>query len=173
VHGRVDFALQLQRQVQRAVEANRPFLGRLARVLPYERPPLGFLREFVVDKSGEYQNRLDLKMRGLSPLVHAVRVLALEQGLTATGTLERLEGLARRGVLAERFVGDLREAFSFITLLRIARHLEARAAGLESDSFVAPASLSQVQRKMLKDSFGVINELQKLLAQRHQDQMVA
>ncbi|MFH1057457.1 MAG: putative nucleotidyltransferase substrate binding domain-containing protein [Pseudomonadota bacterium] len=173
MHGRTDFAAQLRQQVRREVETNRPFVARLARLLPYEQPPLGFLREFVVDKSGEYQNRLDLKMRGLSPLVHAVRVLALEQGLLATGTLERLEGLARRAVVSERFAGDLREAFSFITLLRIARHLEARAAGLEPDSFVVPASLSPVQRKMLKDSFAVINELQELLASRYQDQMVA
>ncbi|MCA1988863.1 MAG: DUF294 nucleotidyltransferase-like domain-containing protein [Desulfarculus sp.] len=173
VGGSDGFAAFLRQRVTKVLETNRQFLARLARLLPYSRAPLGFLRDYVVDKSGEYQARLDLKQSGLTPLVHGVRVLALEQGLAATSTLERLEALARRGVVSDTFAGDLREAFSFITLMRIARHLEARAAGLEPDAQVVPASLSPVQRKMLKDSFAIINELQDLLARRHQDQQVA
>ena len=173
VHSEMDLAGPLRQRVGRAAEGNRQFLSRLARLGPVDRPPLGFLREFVVDKSGGYQEQLDLRSSGIIPLVRGTRVLALEQGLVETSTLGRLGELARLGILSERFASDLREAFGFITLLRVARHLEARAAGREADSFVVPVTLSKVQRKMLKDSFSLISELQDFLEQRYRAQMVA
>ncbi len=173
VHEEMAFAESLRLYVSQAVEANRLFLARLARVTPYSRPPLGFLREFVVDKSGKYQDRLDLKASALLPIVDGARVLALEQGLSVTSTLSRLAEVARRGILKDRFASDLREAYSFIVLLRVSRHLEARAAGREPHGYVTPASLNKVQRKMLKDSFNVISQFQDFLEQRFRALMVA
>ncbi len=173
VHEDMSFAETLRLHVSEAIDGNRHFLRRMARVGQHDRPPLGFLREYVVDKRGQYQNQLDLRSSGLSPLVHGARVLALEQGLTVTNTLTRLAELAVRGVLKDRFAGDLRAAFGFITLLRISRHLEARAAGREPDSHLDPASLNAVQRKMLKESFAVISQLQEFMEQRYRAQMVA
>jgi CBS domain-containing protein len=173
VHEEMGFAESLRLYISQAVEGNHAFLSRLARITPLSRPPLGFLREYVVDKSGRYQARLDLKTSGLDPIVNGARVLALEQGLTVTSTLARLAEVAGRGILKDRFASDLREAYSFIMLLRVARHLEARAAGREPDSQVTAASLSKVQRKMLKDSFGVISQLQDFLENRYRALMVA
>ncbi|MFH1034492.1 MAG: putative nucleotidyltransferase substrate binding domain-containing protein [Pseudomonadota bacterium] len=173
VHEEMAFAETLRLHVSEAMDGNRQFLARMARVGFHDRPPLGFLRDYVVDKRGQYQDQLDLRSSGLQPLVRGARVLALEQGLTVTNTLTRLAELASRGVLNERFASDLRAAFSFITLLRISRHLEARAAGREPDGFVNPASLNAVQRKMLKESFAVISQLQEFMEQRYRAQMVA
>ena len=51
--------------------------------------------------------------------------------------------------------------------MRTARHLEARSlAGPPKDS-IDPSELNKTQRKMLKDSFSVISELQDLLAKRY------
>jgi CBS domain-containing protein len=173
VHEEMAFAESLRLYVSQAIEVNRHFLGGLARVTPANRPPLGFLREFVVEKTGEYRDQLDLKLSGLTPLINSVRVLALEQGLTVTSTLGRLAELGQRGILQERFAADLCEAFSFTTLLRVARYLEARASGREPDAYVDPASLTRTQRKMLKDSFSVISELQTFLEQRFRSQNAA
>jgi CBS domain-containing protein len=40
------------------------------------------------------------------------------------------------------------------------------------DNFVDPASLSNFQRKMLKEAFKVVSELQDLLAQRYQTRLI-
>ncbi len=173
VHEEMAFAESLRLYVSQAIEDNRHFLARLARVGPHNRPPLGFLREFVVEKSGEYRDQLDLKVSGLTPLINAVRVLALEQGLTVTSTLGRLAELAKRGILQERFAADLADAYSFIVLLRVARYLEARGAGHEPNAHLDPASLNPAQRKMLKDSFTVTSELQAFLEQRYRTQNAA
>jgi CBS domain-containing protein len=138
----------------------------------YNRPPLGFLRQLVVEKSGEHKNKLNLKLSGLTPLVEAVRVMALDLGVEATNTLVRLEEIGYRGLLDAESAADLREAFSFITLLRISHHLEARARGQVPDNFVNPGDLNKFQRKMLKESFAVITKLQDLMEHRYQTAVV-
>ncbi len=172
----------------RAIEGNRLFLRYMARNGLYNRPPLGFLRQFVVEKSGEHKNQLNLKLSGLTPLVDGARVMALDQGaeqsaslarlderavhVHLTNTLDRLEEVTRRGLLKPEHAADLGEAFSFITLLRIGQHLEARARGEVPDNFLDPARLGGLQRKMLKESFAVIGRMQEQIEHRYQTWLV-
>ena len=48
-----------------------------------------------------------------------------------------------------------------------------QAAGHEPDSQLDPASLNAAQRKMLKESFAVINQLQEFMEQRSRSLLVA
>jgi CBS domain-containing protein len=188
IYAEADFLDKLESALRHAIEGNALFLRFLAKNALYNRPPLGFLRQFVVSKEGEHKNKLDLKLSGLTPIVDAVRVLALDQGVDqaqararlheispralVTNTLDRLEEITRRGLVKPELAEDLREAFSFITILRITHHLEARARGEVPDNHVDPASLNSLQRKMLKESFGVITKLQELLEHRYQTWLV-
>ena len=167
-----DFLETLRHRLNESVKRNRLFLRFMAKNGLYNRPPLGFLRQFVVEKSGEHKNKLNLKMRGLTPIVDCARVMALDLGINNTNTLERLDEIKNRGVLNHEFHSDLQEAYSFISYLRISRHLEARSRGEDLDNFVDPATLNSLQRKMLKESFSVINRLQEMLEFRYQTQFV-
>ncbi len=173
IYAEADFIDNLAVKLREAIEGNRLFLRFMAKNALYNRPPLGFLRQFVVDKGGEHKNKLNLKLSGLTPIVEAARVMALDQGVAATNTLERLGRVTQAGILKPGLSADLMEAFSFITLLRITHHLEARARGELPDNFVDPAGLHNLQRKMLKESFAVINQLQELMEHRYQTFLVA
>jgi CBS domain-containing protein len=172
VYAEADFIDSLSLSLKALIEEHRLFLRYMAKNALYNRPPLGFLRQFVVDKGGEHKNQLNLKLSGLTPIVDAARVMALELGVLKTNTLERLEEVARAGLIPRDLAADLREAFGFITLLRIGQHLEARARGEVPDNFVDPAALNKLQRKMLKESFAVINKLQELMEHRYQTMLV-
>ncbi|MFZ5585459.1 MAG: DUF294 nucleotidyltransferase-like domain-containing protein [Thermodesulfobacteriota bacterium] len=172
IYAEADYIDYLAASLKAGLEDNRLFLRMMAKNALYTRPPLGFLRQFVVDKSGEHKNKLNLKLSGLTPIVDAARVMALELGIGATNTLERLKGVERAGLLKPALAADLREAFGFITLTRIAQHLESRARGELPDNFVDPAALNSLQRKMLKESFGVISQLQDLVEHRYQTWLV-
>jgi CBS domain-containing protein len=172
IYAEADFIENLQASLKDALEGNRLFLRFMAKNALYNRPPLGFLRQFVVEKSGEHKNKLNLKLSGLTPIVDAARVMALDLGLTQTNTLERLELITQAGLIKPDQAADLREAFGFITLLRIGQHLAARAQGEVPDNFVDPASLNSLQRKMLKESFGVISQFQQMLEYRYQTNLV-
>ncbi|MEW5913677.1 MAG: putative nucleotidyltransferase substrate binding domain-containing protein [Thermodesulfobacteriota bacterium] len=172
IYSETDFLENLAQRLKEAIESNRLFLRYLAANALYNRPPLGFLRQFVVEKGGEHANQLNLKLSGLTPIVDGARVMALDLSIAATNTLERLEQIAAQGIIKQGLAEDLMEAFSFITLLRISHHLEARAAGEVPDNFLDPERLNNFQRKMLKESFHVITDLQTLLEQRYQTRLL-
>lgn len=161
------FEEPLRHFVNQSIERNRFFLRILARSGMDHQLPLGFMREFVVEKSGEYTAELDLDTKVMQPVVQAVRVLALDQRVEATGTFDRLEEVTARGLLHRELADDLHEAFGFLTLLRISRYLEARARDSQPDVNLDASSLNKLQRKMLKDTFAVAGDLQELMIKRY------
>ncbi|MBU1449969.1 MAG: CBS domain-containing protein [Proteobacteria bacterium] len=169
VYAETGFVETLWNKILGAIERDRGFLGRLRRAGSQRRPPVGFLRQFAVEPDGSYLDRLNLKEVALDPVAWAARLMALDQKVRQTNTLERLGAVARLGLLKDRTAEDLYEAYSFITLLRIARRLEENHNGHDSGAYLDPASLNRVQRKMLKESFQVIGQLQEFTAQRYPD----
>ena len=167
VHQDQDFCASLREVIEHEVEHNRRFLRILARVGFEHQPPLGFLREFVVEKDGEYKDWLDLEERVVQPVVSGARVLALDQKIPGTGTLARLEGAARLGIIDQGLVQALRQALDAITFFQLGRFLEAQAADAQPDPLVEPASLNKVQRKMFKEGFAAVAEFQEKMMQRY------
>jgi CBS domain-containing protein len=162
------FSRDLRAVVNEASKENRSlFLRYLAKIGLYNNPPLGFLRQFVVEKSGERKNKLDLKNKGLLPVVEIARVLAIDLDLTTTNTFERLEGIGRAQIIDPAIVNDMLESYSFLMLLRIDHHLQARASGHEPDNHINPEQLNSLQRKLLKESFGAIRRGQEELARHY------
>jgi CBS domain-containing protein len=167
VMGEGGFAPALRRSLLQAVEKNRHFLRFLAKEAAERRPPLGFLRDQVVASGGAYSGVLDLDLDAMRPLVDSVRVLALDVKIEETNTLERLAALMRAGLINAEMGEDLQEAFKFVSELRIASYLQGGEPGEWACDQVEPVTLDRKQRKMLKDSFAVINELQDRVYRRY------
>lgn len=167
-----EFPYILHDQLLKVIRKNRLFLRFMAKVALNNRPPLSLLKRFIVEKSGEHKNKIDLKMRGLTPVVDAARVLSLDLGIKAQNTLDRLSEINRKGVIEDNFHADLREAYGFIVYLQISRHLDALAKGEKPDNFLDPASLNNLQRKMLKESFAVVRRLQETIEFRFQTKVI-
>lgn len=169
LHGEASFESSLRASLWEAIDAHPEFLVHLARREMDQKPPLGFLRESVVDREGAYLDHLDLEWQGLRPLAGALRVLALEQKIEKTNTLARLQEVAEKIGMNKQLKDDLHEAFNLITVLWISQYLEtAESTKMAGDfSVINPAHLNMMQRKMLKESFGVIMELQDLLKKRY------
>jgi len=167
-----EFPYLLQEQVLRTIRNNRLFIRFMAKIALNNRPPLSLLKRFIVEKSGEHKNKIDLKMRGLTPVVDAARVLSLDLGIKTQNTFERLSAINRKGVIDDSFHADLKEAYEFIVYLQISRHLDALTKGEEPDNFLDPASLNSLQRKMLKESFAVVRRLQETIEYRFQTKFI-
>lgn len=72
---------------------------------------------------------LDLKRGGLFPLVHGIRMLALEAAILETSTLARIEALVTAGRLSAGFGDNLAEAFRLFVRLRLRSQLKEGRAG--------------------------------------------
>lgn len=162
-----DGARKLRGELTHMAKGKKHFARVLTQNALHNRPPLGFLRQFVVEKSGEHNNGLNLKLRGLTPVVDVARVLALELGVEPTNTLERLSAATTERVLRPDFFAAMDDAYDYINCIRISHHLKAHAQGQRMNNLVDPALLNPMERKVLKESFTVISQLQELLAARY------
>jgi len=115
------------------------------------KPPLGFFKDFVVEKGGEHKNELNLYEKGIRPLVGCARIFGLEKGVMRRSTLGRLHELnSRHGFkLAE----DMAQAFGYLNALLIHSQLHQAEEGVTPDNFINPDILTNFERKTLKESF--------------------
>jgi CBS domain-containing protein len=172
IYAGTNFPCLLEDQLLKAIRKSGLFMRFLAKNALTNRPPLSLLKRLVVEKSGEHKNKFDLKQRGLTPVVDAARVLSLSLGIKAKNTLDRLAEINRIGIIDDGFHADLREAYEFFVYLQISRHLDALAQGEKPDNFINPASLSGLQRKMLKESFAVVRGLQETIEFRFKTNLI-
>lgn len=159
---------QLQLHVTHKTASNHIFLAYMAANALHYHPPLGFFRNLVLVRGGEHDQTLDLKHRGIIPIVDLARVYALSGGTAEITTQDRLAAVAGKGELSAQGAEDLRDAFEFISVTRL-RHQARRIKGEQvADNFMAPNELSNFEREHLKDAFRVVQTLQAALEQRYQ-----
>lgn len=140
----------------------------LARMALANRPPLGFLRKFVVSGSGSDRHTVDLKIQGLTPFVDAARILALAHGVRETGTVQRLARLEQRKVISTLDAAAYNEAYQFIQLLRMQQHQQQELQQRPYSNRMAPESLNPLDQRILRESFRQAQRLQSSLSLRYQ-----
>ncbi|MDT8894945.1 putative nucleotidyltransferase substrate binding domain-containing protein [Halomonas sp. I1] len=110
---------------------------------------------------------IDIKKGGIFPVVHGVRVMALERNITVTSTLERLDALVADGRLEARFAEDLGEALSLFTELRLKQQLE-RLDGREGEpDRVVVQELSSLERDLLREALHIVKDFKQRLSHRY------
>ncbi|GAA3455216.1 putative nucleotidyltransferase substrate binding domain-containing protein [Dactylosporangium matsuzakiense] len=121
------------------------------------RPPIGFVRDFVVQHSGEHRGRLDLKPGGLTPIVALARWIAIAAGDAGGTTVERLRRGAALGLLTADETDTLAGGFESIYHLLLRRETRTPPAGPAPDpTFIAPGELDTLTRRHLRETFRAV-----------------
>jgi CBS domain-containing protein len=168
VFGNDNLLEKLQSKVLEKTRANRIFIAFMVSNALQHKPPLGFFRNFVLVHDGEHNNTLDIKHRGVVPIVDIARVYALAEGISEMNTVERLRAAQQRGALSKEMCENLIDAFEFIGRLRIQHQAQQIRLGLPVDNYLPPDNLSGLERNHLKDAFHIIKTMQEVLESRHQ-----
>jgi len=124
--------------------------------------PLGFFKNFLVEKNGEHKNGLNIKTFGLVPLVTCVKLLAWKENVADTNTLQRTSALVRKGTFKRDAAEFIEQAFETFLTLKIRNNLADWEQGREPSNYLEPASLSTRQKQLLKEAFLAVSDLQKL-----------
>lgn len=142
------------------------FAFHLARHCLSNRVPLSFFKNFIVERDGEHKNQLDIKLRGLIPIIGFARVLALKHGLKETNTIARLQALQGEGYIPVDLCNSAVMAYELQMHFRIIHQLEQIENNRQPDNFIEPENMTEMERTMLKDAFTVIEKLQSMLEKR-------
>jgi CBS domain-containing protein len=139
-------------------------LRMLARFALSFRPPTGFLRDFVVEHSGERRGQLDIKHGGLIPIVDLARWAGMAAGIVSASTLERLRAAEAAETMESPEARTLMEAFGFIFSLRLDHQVEQLRRGQPPDDFIDPKTLNPLARSYLREAFRAVASVQANLA---------
>lgn len=168
VYGRLKWAEMLNGFIVRRARRNNRFLACLARNALNRTPPLGFFKNFVMEKDGRHNNSINLKRRGTAPLADLIRVHALAVGSRAKNSFERLDNVIDAGILPKGRGEDLRDALEFISMVRIRHQAFDVENDIEADNNIEPENLSEFERRNLKDAFQILSNAQNFLKYRYQ-----
>ncbi len=153
----------LRSHVTRHASRQDVFLRYLARDCLATRPPLSFFRNFIVEKDGEHKNTFNIKKQGLTPFVDFARTMALKHGIRETNTLDRLRLLAEGEHVSADLAAEAAEAYEFLMQVRLVHQMRQINEDKEPDNRVNPAHLTDLEKRTLKEAFGVITSLQNNL----------
>jgi CBS domain-containing protein len=142
---------------------NRAFLSDLLRMTVADRPPTGFVRDFVVDHGGEHRGQLNLKRGGLRPVVAIGRWAAIVTEDTRGPTVDRLRRAEAAGLLTADEADTLVSAYQGIFSLVLLRECEAIRNGQETSSYLDPRDIDPLTRRQLRESFRAIADIQRRL----------
>jgi CBS domain-containing protein len=141
---------------------NHPRLLRLLEIFALaDRPPTGFRRNIVVDQRGEHQGTLDIKKRGLLPIVDLARSAALAVGVAGASTSARLDAAEAACTIPASDVSVLRDAFDLITELRMQHQVDQLRRGQVPDNHLDPATLTPLVQTYLREAFRATARVQR------------
>ena len=156
VYGSGGLARRLRDHVTRT--AREPFFLREMYKFDQEHEvALGPFNWLLRDKlDGPGKGKLNLKLTGTLPLVGAVRISALANGIAHTSTLKRIDDLYAQGRMSSDDQDYLAGAFRHITNLLLRQQLRDYSGGKQVGNHVALSDLSKREEDMLIDGFKAI-----------------
>lgn len=142
---------------------NRPFIELLMRETLLHRPPVGFVRDFVVESSGAHRGRLDLKAGGLVPIASIGRWIAVVLGDDRGSTPVRLRKGERAGLLTTDEADVLVAAFEDIYGLLLDFECRSIIDNVAGSTWIDPKGLDTLTRRKLRETFRAITDVQTAL----------
>lgn len=170
IYGERGLQTQLRDAIRDALASNPTrFLRLLMRAATEHRPPISFFGQFEVERAGGEREGLNLRKRGLDPIVDLTRVLALEAGyLRSTNTFDRLRHLREAQPDLSREVTALLESFTTLVDIHLRTQMQAAESGEALSDLVDPNMLHKSQQNLLKETFKKVDKVQSSLGKRYE-----
>lgn len=154
--GNDQFGDTLRAWLNRTASKNSSFLMMMAGNALQVSPPLGRIRDFVVEDDGS----IDLKKSGARLFVDVARILALRTEVSSSSTVQRLRQAGLKMGIQPEELSAIVDGFNFIQLLRLrSQHLDTEH-GAPGDNKINPDKLNEIDRRILKEAFRQARKLQ-------------
>ena len=163
IAGNVSLADQLRKWLCNVVPSQDLFLRFMTQNALRNRPPLGLFKEFTTRDD----DTINLKFNGSAIIVDIARILALKHSSHATNTVERLTAVMNKGDLQSKQIQGCIESFAFIQLIRMKHHFELEDKGLELSNNINPQQLDDLSKRVLRESFRLMRNIQNSLAHQY------
>lgn len=157
---------ELQTAVLAKTQGNDIFAAALTSNALRSNAPLGFFRNFVIERDGSEEKGIDLKHKGTALVNDIVRVYSLSEGIKEVSTHKRIEALRHISSIDIEALNSLADAWQFIAHKRLSNQGLQFKHHLPCNNYINPQQFSSLVRHQLKDAFKAIHEAQNSLRLR-------
>ncbi|PRY85980.1 DUF294 nucleotidyltransferase-like domain-containing protein [Mongoliibacter ruber] len=165
IYGQKQLTEALTEHIYQEISTKNIFLNFLAKNALLNPPPLGFFRNFILEKSGEQRDKFDIKLRAMMPLADIARLLVLSHKIVGVNnTFRRFEKLASLEPNHGELMREAGQAYEILMRMRAIEGIKNQSSG----RYISPEDLGKLQRQLLKNTFYPIDELQKIIRVRYQ-----
>lgn len=123
--------------------------------------PIGLFNQFKLEQTEQKHKYLDLKKRGVVIINDIVRLYALNSGVRAANTVERVDALVKILPHNKKDLYDLKDCWRFLTQLRLRSQINQE--GLPSNC-INPEALTSLEKHQLKEAFYLVKQAQQAAA---------
>ncbi|HBA82521.1 MAG TPA: hypothetical protein DCZ95_00360 [Verrucomicrobia bacterium] len=163
VAGEAELARRLRLHVHEMLRIHPAFLPFLAQdLMRFRPPPHGMALWLSPPRKRAQAARLDLK-EAMLPLIGSARLYALRHRLDETHTLDRLDALARRNLIAESDLQKTAIAYDALLRLRLLHQAKCLQENRPLDNTIDWRRLDSVQQALLQEAFARIAVIQKMI----------
>ncbi|MCR8659135.1 DUF294 nucleotidyltransferase-like domain-containing protein [Paenibacillus endoradicis] len=122
---------------------------------------VGVFGQFITDRYGDHVGSIDVKYGAYIPIVNSIRWLALNNHVTSTSTLSRIDSLFDKEVISVSEYRQYREAFLQMLSLRLRAGHRMEAGYYEGYSKLNPKKLDSDEIRDLKKNLKIGKEIQR------------
>ena len=151
---------KLQHDILKQTQQNDIFLAALTRNAIQRIPPLGFFRNFVIERDGREVKGIDLKHKGLALINDIARIYALAYGIPEVNSKRRLTALMAIKGINQQDIKNLIDAAEIIGHKRLVNQGVQYKQGDPLSNYLLPDSLTPLSQHHLKEAFKVIHDSQ-------------
>ena len=163
LYGDESLTAALWQHVLAATAAHPRLFSRMAVDDARGRPALGFFHQLVATTWDDSGAHIDLKRNGLRLIADATRIFALQAGVRAQNTSDRLAALVRLGTFSEAFSTSIGDAYEALLDLLLAHQIEQARAGEAFNTLIDPKTLTEQNRATLRLAMRMVKRLQDRL----------
>jgi CBS domain-containing protein len=166
LYGAGDLAETLTGWLAENASDNPRFLFQMTENALRRTAPLGLLRGFAVERSGEFADTIDLKLQATTLFVDAARVYGLSCGSHLSNTADRFRLAVAAHQLVASDVEEWIRAFHFVQMLRLKRQHRCYVRGAAMHNHIHPNQLEPAERRMLLHALHQARAVQTVLRNR-------
>lgn len=169
VAGNLSIYRGVRAEFAKSMSSNEVFFSHFARAVFAFNTPLTFFGGVKDNKD----HTLDVKKGGIFPIVHGIRVLAIQHAFRCNNTFERIEKLQEAGALQPKMATDLAQAVSFLMQVRLQQQVAAMDEASEPDedhrevNKIHLDKLSRMEKDLLREALHVVKEFKSHISLRY------
>jgi len=140
IYGEAELVERLRGALLTYVREHPPVLQDLLSNTLHHKISLGVFGQLITERYGEDAGGFDVKYGAYIPIVNGIRLLAIQAGIAAPSTLQRLQALVAAGVVGQAQADTWRQAFEIAL-----KHRDMTPFTLEDGMYATRSKLSAEQ----------------------------